>query len=211
MSYPSSPERLGQSINLFMHVLTGVSVDQYGDATPCAAFTVRDLVNHVAKMFLMTEAIGTGTEWDPSVATADPMPFLAETPESGWPPLLAERAQAAAKTWADPQVWEGEASLSGSLMATATVGGILIAEFTVHAWDLAVATGRFLRIPDHLAASSLEIYRREAPRMRGLGLLADEVMPDADASLFDQVLALSGRDPRWGPPPRAARDLSTEA
>ncbi|GAA4629440.1 TIGR03086 family metal-binding protein [Actinoallomurus vinaceus] len=211
MSYPSSPERLGQSIDLFMRVLTGVSVDQYGDATPCAAFTVRDLVNHTAKMFLMTEAVGAGTEWDPSIAAADPMPFLAGTPETGWPPLLSERAQAAAKTWAVPQAWEGEANLSGSLMATATIGGILIAEFTIHAWDLAVATGQSPQIPDHLAESSLEIYRREAPRMRGLGLLADEVTLDAGASLFDQVLALSGRDPRWRPPPRAARAHSGEA
>ena len=211
MSDPSSPEQLGQSINLLMHVLTGVSVQQYGDATPCAAFTARDLVNHVAKMFLMAEAIGAGTEWDPSVAATDPMPFLAETPESGWPPLLAERAQAAAKTWAAPQAWEGEANLSGSLMTTATIGGILITEFTVHAWDLAVATGQVPQIPDHLAESSLEIYRREAPRMRGLGLLADEVPLDVDASLFDQVLALSGRDPGWRPPPRAARAHSGEA
>ncbi|MEV0406001.1 TIGR03086 family metal-binding protein [Actinoallomurus sp. NPDC050550] len=211
MSDPSSPEQLGQSINVFMRVLTGVSVDRYGDATPCAEFTVRGLVNHMAKIFLMAEALGRDREWDPSTATADPMPFLAETPESGWPPLLAERAQAAVMTWADPQVWEGEASMGGSLMATAALGGILIGEFTVHAWDLAVATGRFLRIPDHLAASTLETYRREAPRMRGLGLLGDEVTPDADASLFDQALALSGRDPHWGPPPRAARALGTDA
>lgn len=75
--------------------------------------------------------------------------------------------------------------------------GSSIAEFAIHAWDVAVATGRRLDVPESLAKTMLDPYAREAPRIRSLGLLVDEVPQDAHAPLFERTPALSGRIPGW--------------
>ncbi|MFJ3306715.1 TIGR03086 family metal-binding protein [Streptomyces sp. NPDC086549] len=200
MMSPNRAEQLAQSIDLVVDAAKGVPVDQYHNPTPCFDFTVKDLINHIAMMLLMTRDVGTRTASDPSLLTANPVPLLAGRPESDWALLLAEIAEPAARAWSESAAWEGEAGLGGPPMAATSLGGILIAEFTVHAWDTAVATGQPINIPTSLAKATFDTYTREAPRMRGLGLLADEVPQDANAPLLDRALALSGRNPRWSPP-----------
>ncbi|MER5796117.1 TIGR03086 family metal-binding protein [Streptomyces sp. NPDC001980] len=195
-------EELTQSIGLVVDAVRGAAVDQYGNPTPCSAWTVRDLVNHITMMLLMTRDVGNHTAPDPSLLTANPVPLLAGRPESEWALLLADSAEPAARAWSRPAAWEGEAGLGGPPMPATALGGILIAEFTVHAWDTTAATGQRCTIPASLAEAAFATYAREAPRMRGLGLLGDEVHQDADTPVLDRALALSGRDPRWTPAAR---------
>ncbi|MGW1498329.1 TIGR03086 family metal-binding protein [Streptomyces mirabilis] len=195
-------ELLAQSIDLALDVVSGASVDQYQDPTPCSEFTVRDLVNHIAMMLLMTRDAGNRTAPNPSLPTADPMPFLAGRPESDWAGLMTERADPAVSAWSAPAAWAGEASVGGPPMAATALGEILIAEFAIHAWDMAVATGQPINIPASLASTAFDTYSREAPRMRGLGLLAEEVPQETHAPAFDRALSLTGRDPRWTRPTR---------
>ncbi|MEU2622045.1 TIGR03086 family metal-binding protein [Streptomyces sp. NPDC007157] len=197
MTPPNRAEQLAQSIDLAVSAVNGARVGQYRNPTPCTDFTVRDLVNHVARMLLLTTGAGSRTEWDPGLLTADPVPVLAGHPEPDWAAVVSKTAEPAADAWSGTAPWKGEASLVGPPMPAAVLGEILIAEFTVHAWDTAVATGQPLTVPVPLAAVTLETFTREAPRMRGFGLLADEVPQDAGAPAFDRALALTGRDPRW--------------
>ncbi|MER5526608.1 TIGR03086 family metal-binding protein [Streptomyces sp. NPDC002677] len=192
-------EQLAQSIELAVDAVRAAPVDQYGGPTPCSAWTVKDLVHHIAMMLLLTRDAGTRTASDPALLTASPVPLLAGRPTSEWALLVAGQAGPAARAWSEPAAWEGEASLGGPPMPATTLGGILIAEFTVHAWDTAVATGQPLAVPTALAQTTFTTYAREAPRMRSLGLLGDEVPQDADAPLLDRALALTGRNPRWTP------------
>ncbi|MET7851691.1 TIGR03086 family metal-binding protein [Streptomyces avermitilis] len=202
MTQSTRVDLLAQSIDLALDVVSGVSVDQYEDPTPCSEFTVRGLVNHIAMMLLLTRDAGTRAAPDASLLTADVMPFLAGRPESDWAGLIAEKAEPAVRAWSAPAAWEGEATVGGPPMAATALGGILIAEFAIHAWDMAVATGQPIDIPASLASAAFDTYTREAPRMRGLGLLADEVPQEADVPLFDRALGLTGRDPRWSRPTR---------
>ncbi|MHA5054753.1 TIGR03086 family metal-binding protein [Streptomyces sp. SD15] len=144
MMSPTRAELLAQSIDLVLGAVNGAPVDQYQNPTPCSEFTVKDLVNHIAMMFLLARDSGTRTASDPSLLTANPVPFLAGRPESDWALLLADEAEPTVKAWSDPAAWAGEASLGGPPMAATALGGILIAEFAIHAWDTAVATGRSL-------------------------------------------------------------------
>ncbi|MGW2964486.1 TIGR03086 family metal-binding protein [Streptomyces sp. NPDC001220] len=200
MTPPNRAGQLAQSIDLAVSAVHGARVDQYRDPTPCTDFTVRDLVHHVARMLLLTTSAGSRREWDPELLAADPVPVLTRRPESDWAALINESAQPAAGAWSSAAAWEGEASLVGPPMPAAALGEILIAEFTIHAWDTAAATGQRLTVPAPLARATLDTLQREAPRMRGIGLLADEVPQAADAPAFDRALALSGRDPRWKRP-----------
>ncbi|MPY52427.1 TIGR03086 family metal-binding protein [Streptomyces acidicola] len=195
----TSVAQLAQSIDLVVDAVRGAPVDQYDNPTPCSAWTVRDLVNHIAMMLLMTRDVGIRTAPDPSLLTANPVPLLAGRPEPEWAFLLAGAAEPAARAWSEPAAWEGEAGLGGPPMPATALGGILIAEFTIHAWDMTAATGQRGTVPASLAETAFATYSREAPRMRGLGLLGDEVPQDADAPVLDRALALSGRNPRWEP------------
>ncbi|MFF7476840.1 TIGR03086 family metal-binding protein [Streptomyces sp. NPDC008092] len=192
-------EHLAHSIDLVVDAVRGAQVDQYDNPTPCSAWTVRDLVNHIAMMLIMTRDVGTRTASDPGLLTANPVPLLAGRPESEWASLLAGAAKPAARAWSEPAAWEGQAALGGPPMPATALGGILIADFTVHAWDMTAATGQLRTVPASLAEATFATYSREAPRMRSLGLLGDEVPQDADAPVFDRALALSGRNPRWTP------------
>ncbi|MEV6026673.1 TIGR03086 family metal-binding protein [Streptomyces sp. NPDC052036] len=197
---PTRTEQLARSIDLVVAAVDGAPADRYGDPTPCAEFTVKDLVNHIAMMLLLTRDVGARTAVDPSLLTANPVPFLAERPDFDWAVLLAGKAGPAVTAWSASAAWEGEAALGGPPMPATALGEILIAEFTIHAWDVSVATGQRLEVPASLAKTAFDIYTREAPRMRGLGLLGEEVPQDAHAPLFDRALALTGRDTRWTRP-----------
>ncbi|MGW6100676.1 TIGR03086 family metal-binding protein [Streptomyces sp. NPDC055157] len=194
-------EQLSQSIDLAVEAVRVAPVNQYRGPTPCSAWTVRDLVNHIAVMLLMTRDAGTRTATDPSLLTANPAPLLAGRPESEWALLLTSSANQAARAWSEPAAWEGEASFGGSTMPAAALGRILIAEFTIHAWDTAVATSQRRTFPASLAEATFATYSKEAPRMRSLGLLGDQVPQGSDAPVLDRALALAGRNPRWTPAP----------
>ncbi|ADI12445.1 hypothetical protein SBI_09327 [Streptomyces bingchenggensis BCW-1] len=193
-------EQLAQSIGLAAGAVGGASVDQYENPTPDSEWRVKDLVNHIAVMLVLTRDVGTRTAWDPALLAANPVPLLAGRPESEWAPLVNSQAEPAARAWSEPAAWQGEVGFGGPPMPAEALGEILIAEFAIHAWDVAVATGQHLDVPESLANTMLGTYAREAPRMRSLGLLADEVPQDVHAPLFERALALSGRNPRWGSP-----------
>ncbi|TXS43853.1 TIGR03086 family protein [Streptomyces sp. uw30] len=197
---PTRVELLTQSIGLVVKAVDEAPPAKYQDPTPCSDYTVKDLVNHIAMMLLLTRDAGTRAASDSALLTANPVPFLAGRPKSDWAVLVADKAEPAVRAWSEPTAWDGDASLGGRPMAASALGEILIAEFAMHAWDIAVATAQSIHVPKSLAVAAFETYTREAPRMRGLGLLADEVLPHTDASPFDCALGLSGRDPRWSPP-----------
>ncbi|MEV6591870.1 maleylpyruvate isomerase N-terminal domain-containing protein [Streptomyces acidicola] len=67
-------EQLAQSIDLVVGAVHNAPVDQYHSPTPCSAWTVKDLVNHIAMMLLMTRDAGTRTASDPNLLTANPVP-----------------------------------------------------------------------------------------------------------------------------------------
>jgi uncharacterized protein (TIGR03086 family) len=89
--------------------------------------------------------------------------------------------------------------MGGAAMPAAAIGSMMTAEFAVHAWDLARATGRSLDVPDGLGAVVLDGVLAMAPSGREGGWFGPEVTVRADAPAFERALAASGRDARWTP------------
>jgi uncharacterized protein (TIGR03086 family) len=194
-----SADLMRQSIDLAVSVIRGTDLARYGDPSPCAKYTVRDVVNHLAFGFLLAHRSGAREPWDPSWTGEDRTPYLVGLPEEKWAQACADEADATARVWADPSAWEGEASMGGAPMPAAAIGSMMTAEFAVHAWDLAVATGRSMEVPDELGAAVLEGVLAIAPSGREGGWFGAEVTVPADAPAFERALAASGRDPRWTP------------
>ncbi|MFC5235845.1 TIGR03086 family metal-binding protein [Pseudonocardia zijingensis] len=190
---------LRQSIDLAVATIRDTDTARFDDPSPCADYAVRDVVNHLAFGFLLAHRSGAREPWDPSWTAADRTPYLVGLPADKWAAACADEAEAAARAWADPAAWEGDAEMGGAAMPAAAVGSMMTAEFAVHSWDLAVATGRTVDVPDGLARAVLDGVLAIAPSGREGGWFAAEVALPADAPPFPRALAASGRDPRWTP------------
>ena len=186
-----------QSIELAVDTVRGTDLARYDGPSPCADYAVRDVVNHLAFGLLLAHRSGAREPWDPAWSGEDRTPYLVGLPEEKWAQACADEAAATARVWADPAAWAGEASMGGTPMPAAAIGSMMTAEFAVHAWDLAAATGRPVDVPDGLGAVVLDGVLAMAPSGREGGWFAPEVVVPADASAFERALAASGRDPRW--------------
>ncbi|MBF4462202.1 MULTISPECIES: TIGR03086 family metal-binding protein [unclassified Rathayibacter] len=71
-----------------------------------------------------------------------------------------------------------------------------VADVTVHAWDLARATGSDERLDDSLVGAVWEMFAPQEETLRASGLYAAPVPVDEDADLQSRLLALTGRDDR---------------
>ncbi len=91
-------------------------------------------------------------------------------------------------------------TMTSSRMAGDGVLGMALGEYIVHAWDLAVATGRPYSAPDAAVGPAHEfLIGMVAPEYRGpdSGFFDAEVPVSDDASPFEKLLGFAGRDPRW--------------
>ena len=130
-------------------------------------------------------------------------------PSAGWmtaPPSLV-RGKAGpvpvpgppGAAWLEPSAYDGT-TMAGPVEMPAEVAALVaLDEVTVHAWDLAVATGQ------HYAADPAAVEAchgfvsswTDAPRDGSL--YGPEVDVPADAPTLDLLLGATGRDPAWTP------------
>jgi uncharacterized protein (TIGR03086 family) len=186
---------MGRAAEAAVRVVLGVGDEQLGAATPCPEFDVRGLVNHLI-FWTGARAHALGLKQEPN-GVAEGHDFTAE---DGWAEAYAARAKATADVWSAPEAWEGEISLTGGpAMPASFAGWILFAEWLLHGWDLAVATGQRFDVDDEVAAALYESLVARAETARQHKAFGPEVPVPADAPLFDRALGLAGRDPSWKP------------
>jgi uncharacterized protein (TIGR03086 family) len=193
-------DHLGKSLDLAVAAVRGLRPGQDdGAPTPCRDFTVAQVVDHLAFALSLAHRAGTREPWPQEWAFDAPAPILAGVAPDGRAVAFAREAAATARAWAEPRAWEGETHIGGSPMPAAAVGAMMTAEFALHGWDLAAATGQTLDVPPELGAAVLAAVGQIAQMGRDGGWFGPEVPLPADAPAFERALAASGRDPRWTP------------
>jgi uncharacterized protein (TIGR03086 family) len=162
-------------------VLRGLDAADRTKPTPCAAFDVHALVDHL---------LGSVTQLG-TMAGATVAPGSATTPES----LVATAAQQTLEAWRRRGV-EGSVAYGDSELPAAIASAILSIEFLVHAWDVARATSQPLPVSDALAEYVLGLAREViAPPMRDGERFAAEVEVGPDAVAMERLVAFTGRTP----------------
>ncbi|MGW0961992.1 TIGR03086 family metal-binding protein [Streptomyces gelaticus] len=178
-------------------IVRGIGPDEFGGSTPCPELNVGALLNHLI-FWTSVRGHAAGLKQPPQARAdevAEGHDFVAER---DWAEVYAARSAATATVWSDPQAWAGEAALTGSgRMPARFIGGIVLGEWLLHGWDLAVATGQKLNVDEELASVLYEDIAGKAETARQYGVFGTEVIVPATAPLFDRALGLAGRDPSW--------------
>ncbi|MEU2259344.1 TIGR03086 family metal-binding protein [Streptomyces sp. NPDC019645] len=181
-------ELLAAATERALPVVRGVTDDALTAPTPCPEYDVRALINHLFQVVVNFQALAARQDTDFS-ETPD------RTAERDWRESFADETARLAKAWAEPGAEEGT---TGSLgLPARTVGHMVLADLTVHAWDLARATGQEYAPDPEVVAELGPAVEEMAPQARRYGAFGEPVSVPADASPFARMLAVTGRDPRW--------------
>ncbi|MBE1606663.1 TIGR03086 family metal-binding protein [Actinopolymorpha pittospori] len=183
----------------------GVKDDQLSAPTPCAIYTVADLLDHLMGLSLaFTWAATKATEplraQTGDLAQAEPGLGSAANLDPEWRKLLPVRLGELVEAWRDPAAWEGTTEAGGLTLPGEVAAMVAMDELVLHGWDLARATGQ----PFHCDPGSTEVCFQfttmsAAPGADREGLFGPIVEVAPDAPLLDRALGLSGRDPAWTP------------
>ncbi|MFD9907671.1 TIGR03086 family metal-binding protein [Streptomyces sp. NPDC059063] len=172
-------------------VVRAIGDEQLTARTPCADYDVKDLVNHLFHVVVQFQSLAAKEGAD-FTSTPDRVAQGAD-----WRERFADEADGLVGAWSAPGADEGTTGAMG--LPAATVGAMVLLDLTVHAWDLARATGQeygtadgdMLRVLDVLWGAVGEM----APMARAMGMFGDPVPVPEGASTFERLLAGTGRDP----------------
>jgi uncharacterized protein (TIGR03086 family) len=185
-----SLELLDSAYTSTAQVLSKLTPDRLGAATPCRGWDVRALLNHttgviggfVATAGRSSDAVPRRDDW----IGDDPLAAYQE----------ATRTNLAA--WSRPGALNGTCMLPiGIELPTELAAGINFIDALVHGWDLAIALGLDATIDPELATAGIDISKqviRDDFRGPGNGFGYVVEVP-AGASPSDQLVALLGRQP----------------
>jgi len=180
-------------------VVAGIGDDRLAGPTPCPAYTVADLAEHVVGPTTAFTHAATREPLDPSLMRDGDGARLPD----GWRERLAADLGALADAWDDPAAYDGTTMAGPVEMPAHEAGLVALDELVVHGWDLARSTGQdWSPDPAAVAACTGFVESFDAPADDDGGLFGPPVTVGTDASPLDRLVALTGRDPAWTPSPR---------
>jgi uncharacterized protein (TIGR03086 family) len=179
-------------------LVRGVRDDQLTGPTPCPDYSVADLLDHIGGLALAFRYAATKDERGGQAADVDGSRL-----EEGWRDRIAGALGDLGDAWQDPAA-HGGLTMAGPVELPGDVAALVaLDEVTVHAWDLAVATGQpYPADPEAVAACQAFVDSFEPPAGGAAddgGLFGPPVDVPPDASGLDRLIGATGRDPAWTP------------
>ena len=165
-------------------VVAKVRPEQAGLPTPCAAWDVYTLVNHVVDEVLrFAESTATGRR-----GTSD-----GDVLGDDWAGACQHAADALLAAWRSPGALDRTVRLPGGEVPATWTLGQQVTELAMHTWDIAVATGQSTDLDPVVGAAALEWgLANLVPEMRGEHVGTEVAVAD-DAPLYDRLAAFGGR------------------
>lgn len=143
---------LNPACGRMIDVLAGVADEQLASPTPCAEYTVGDLIHHVAGVsqgftVVARKEFVESTDAGPGPATAN----LGDD----WREYVTEHVRTLGEAWSDPAAWQGRTT-AGVDLPNELWGRIALTEMVVHGWDIAKATGQPFDLPEETLRACLD-------------------------------------------------------
>ncbi|MGO4384541.1 TIGR03086 family metal-binding protein [Specibacter sp. RAF43] len=188
---------LERSLDQCAEVIAAISANQADWPTPCAEWTVQDLLHHLVVQDLHRFTVmARGSHVDPQAATA--------TVGADWCTRFSDGAAMLMRAWSTADLNRQVALPGGGEAPLRSRIGLQIAEFTMHSWDLAKATGVSNVLDPTLAEQSLAWAQRTMrPEFRGTDKgFAAEVRVPLNADVYARLAGWFGRNPMFRSGPR---------
>jgi uncharacterized protein (TIGR03086 family) len=174
-----------------------VSDDELGSPTPCPAYTLGDLIDHVGGLALAFTA----------AARKAGGPYVEQTPSgqagrlgADWRERITADLQDLARAWGEPGAWSGMTRIARMDAPAEMVGLTAADELVVHGWDVARATGQ----PYDVEPPMLDAAQRFLSQFASPDAPAGPEVPfgpsrqvPGDSPQLDRIVALAGRDAAW--------------
>jgi uncharacterized protein (TIGR03086 family) len=190
---------LGPAARQVAVLLPEITDDQLADRTPCEAYVVGDLLDHLMGLTIAFGNAATKSTPAAGDGGGPPAPTAAQL-DPEWRRKLPVQLDELVAAWQDPAAWEGMTTVGGVDLPGDIAGMVAVDELVLHGWDLAVSTGqRFACDPASAQACFEFTSMSAAPGQEAAreGLFGPVVQVPPDAPLLDRVLGLGGRDPSW--------------
>lgn len=175
-------------------LVAGVPDSALNGPTPCAQYTVGDLLDHIGGLAV---AFTRAAKKDLGEAGAPPLGDASHLPDD-WRDRIPADLEALAAAWQDPAAWQGMTRAGGIDMPGGIAGVVAADELLVHGWDLARGSGQDFDADDATTDAALSFYGMFGDNDRGDAFGPAVEVPDS-ASKLERTVALSGRDPSWSP------------
>jgi uncharacterized protein (TIGR03086 family) len=184
-----------RAVGVSVELVSGIGPGDLGRATPCARWTLGDLLAHLTAQHrgFAAAAAGDGRAegiWAP-VVEADPV--------GAYRAAAGELVEAFAGLRDGTTMWLPELSAEQPFPALLAVSFHLV-DYAAHSWDVARALGTEPALDDEVLDAALRIALQvpDDPERRGPGrAFLPSVPSPADASPMDRMLAALGRSPSW--------------
>jgi uncharacterized protein (TIGR03086 family) len=174
-------------------VVDGIEPTQLDNPTPCADWSVRDVLNHITgggEMFAIAGRDGSVPD--------DKVVQLMTGDNIGDDYKQAFEASAAHATEAfeAPGALDRIVTLPFGEMPARAALDIAVFDLTTHAWDLARATGQSTSLDPEVLGTALEIAQGMlSDDYRAMGMFGPVVEVPDDAPVQDRLAAFTGRTP----------------
>jgi len=176
-------------------LVTGVTDDQLTAPTPCPAYSVADLVDHIGGLAFAFTASARKGDVPGEGGTGDGSRL-----EDGWRERIAAQLAELAEAWRDPAAYDGMTKAGPIQMPAEVAALVALDEVVVHGWDLARSTGQGFEADEVAATACLGFAESfEASSSDEGGPFGPPVPVPADADVLDRLIGATGRDPGWTP------------
>lgn len=177
-------ERWQKLTEAFGQRLDAVRDDQWDSATPCAEFTVRQLVEHAIDVQRMVPK-GLGASGAIDTPNGDDL-------KATWKAVRGAALEACSAEGALEQ--DIDSPLGGKMPAGQFFGGPACGDILIHTWDLARAIGADEKLDEEGCQATLG-FLQAAPAefLRQPGRFDAAIEPPAGADIQTQLLCFAGR------------------
>jgi uncharacterized protein (TIGR03086 family) len=185
---------LGHAARATATVVAGIRDDQLGDRTPCPAYTVADLLDHVGGLCIaFTEAARKTALPGANSPSGDGSRL-----EPEWRARIGAALTGLAEAWRTPGAFDGMTQAGPVELPAEVAAQVALNEVVVHGWDLARATHQpYDPGPDAIAACLAFAESFEVPADEEDGPFGPPVDVPADAPALDRLAGATGRRPDW--------------
>jgi uncharacterized protein (TIGR03086 family) len=176
-------------------LIRAIPDDLLDTPTPCAAYALGDLLDHVSALTVgLTAAATKATHPGGSQPRAGDASRLG----GDWRTRIPQELAALTEAWRDPMARRGMIKAGGIEMPGEAAALVALEELVIHGWDVARATGQHYACDETALEAVVGFFSLFTQEMRENAYSAPLAVPD-EVPLLDTVVALSGRDPSWKP------------